>query len=180
MEDLVGLLMSVIFIAIAAIAKSSTKKQQEAEKRRVVNPESTAPAKWTAQGDQTRQIIRQTMQENREKQGKERQTKSAKQEGQAKPAKQEDRVKPAMPKVHTHLTPECSLDAELSGSMNYDSPEGRDACHEDQLRPVDQPLATHEPEVEKPGMKLDLSPNAMMQAIIMQEVLQRPCQRRRR
>lgn len=107
----------------------------------------------------------------------------AQQKNQAKPvsqAKQEGQPKPAQPKVHAHLTPECPLDGELSGSLNYDSPEGRDICHEDQLRPVDQPLMVHEPETEKPGMTLDLSPNAMLQAVIMQEVLQRPCQRRRR
>lgn len=86
----------------------------------------------------------------------------------------------AKPKVHEHLAAECDLDAELQGSIGYDSPEGRDKCHEDELFPAHEkrPEAPHE-KVQS-GLKLDFSPNAMVQAMVMQEVLTRPCERRKR
>ena len=89
-------------------------------------------------------------------------------------------VHAAKPKVHEHLAAECDLDAELQGSIGYDSPEGRDKCHEAELFPAHEkrPEAPHE-EVQS-GLKLDFSPNAMVQAMVMQEVLTRPCERRKR
>lgn len=96
------------------------------------------------------------------------------------PAHAHTTVHAAQPKVHEHLAAECDLDAELQGSMGYDSPEGRDKCHEDELFPAHKkrPETPHE-EVQS-GLKLDFSPNAMVQAMVMQEVLTRPCERRKR
>ena len=96
------------------------------------------------------------------------------------PAHAHTTVHAAKPKVHEHLAAECDLDAELQGSIGYDSPEGRDKCHEDELFPAHEkrPEAPHE-EVRS-GLKLDFSPNAMVQAMVMQEVLTRPCERRKR
>ena len=96
------------------------------------------------------------------------------------PAHAHTTVHAAKPKVHEHLAAECDLDAELQGSIGYDSPEGRDKCHEDELFPAHEkrPKAPHE-EVQS-GLKLDFSPNAMVQAMVMQEVLTRPCERRKR
>ncbi len=96
------------------------------------------------------------------------------------PAHAHTTVHAAKPKVHEHLAAECDLDAELQGSIGYDSPEGRDKCHEAELFPAHEkrPEAPHE-EV-KSGLKLDFSPNAMVQAMVMQEVLTRPCERRKR
>lgn len=96
------------------------------------------------------------------------------------PAHAHTTVHAAKPKVHEHLAAECDLDAELQGSIGYDSPEGRDKCHEAELFPAHEkrPEAPHE-EVHS-GLKLDFSPNAMVQAMVMQEVLTRPCERRKR
>ena len=96
------------------------------------------------------------------------------------PAHVHTTVHAAHPKVHEHLAAACDRDAELQGSMAYDSPEGRDLCHADELFPAheNRPEVPHE-EV-KPGLKLDFSPNAMVQAMVMQEVLTRPCERRKR
>ena len=96
------------------------------------------------------------------------------------PAHAHTTVHAAKPKVHEHLAAECDLDAELQGSIGYDSPEGRDKCHEDELFPAHEkrPEAPHE-KVQS-GLKLDFSPNAMVQAMVMQEVLTRPCERRKR
>lgn len=92
-------------------------------------------------------------------------------------------VHPAQVKVHEHLAAECPLDAELQGSMAYDSPEGKDQCHEEMLFPADQPRpqeSQRKPETQGNGVKLDFSPNAMVQAMVMQEILTRPCERRKR
>ena len=84
------------------------------------------------------------------------------------PAHAHTTVHAAKPKVHEHLAAECDLDAELQGSIGYDSPEGRDKCHEAELFPAHEkrPEAPHE-EVHS-GLKLDFSPNAMVQAMVMQ------------
>lgn len=89
-------------------------------------------------------------------------------------------VHAAKPKVHEHLAAECDRDAELQGSMGYDSPEGRDDCHADELRPVHENRPEGAQEAAQSGLKLDFSPNAMVQAMVMQEVLTRPCERRKR
>ena len=89
-------------------------------------------------------------------------------------------VHAAQPKVHEHLAAECDLDAELQGSIGYDSPEGRDKCHEDELFPAHKKRPETPHEEVQPGLKLDFSPNAMVQAMVMQEVLARPCERRKR
>ena len=69
------------------------------------------------------------------------------------PAHAHTTVHAAQPKVHEHLAAECDLDAELQGSIGYDSPEGRDKCHEDELFPAHKkrPDTPHE-EVES-GLK---------------------------
>lgn len=89
-------------------------------------------------------------------------------------------VHAAKPKVHEHLAAECDLDAELQGSMAYDSSEGRDQCHENELRPVHEKRPEVPHETQQPGLKLNFSPDAMVQAMVMQEVLTRPCERKRR
>ena len=72
------------------------------------------------------------------------------------------------------------LDAELQGSIGYDSPEGRDKCHEAELFPAHEKRPETPHEEVKSGLKLDFSPNAMVQAMVMQEVLTRPCEGRKR
>lgn len=82
------------------------------------------------------------------------------------------------PTVHTHLQPDCDThDAPASGSLNVVSPEGKDPCHEEQL-PTRRAL-TQEAAPEQSGLQLDWSGDAMVKAFVMQEVLTRPCDRRR-
>ena len=108
------------------------------------------------------------------------QKKKEAEEARRMPTAKAQQPKQSAPKVHEHLAAECDLDAELQGSIGYDSPEGRDKCHEDELFPAHEkrPEAPHE-KVQS-GLKLDFSPNAMVQAMVMQEVLTRPCERRKR
>ena len=84
----------------------------------------------------------------------------------------------AQPIVHPHLVPDCEThDAPTMGSLGVVSTEGKDPCHEDQLsktRTMMPPI----PEAQ-PALVLDWSGESMVKAFVMQEVLTRPCDRRR-
>lgn len=156
MEDLLGVLFALIIVVISAAVKESKKKQQaKAVIASMPKPQTKPVQTVQMQMDKSRATMPIVP---------------------AQPTMQQS----AQPKVHTHLTPECDLDAELSGSLQYDSPEGVDKCHEDELRPVHQPLLSEELVEEQSGLTLDFSSKAMLQAVVMQEVLTRPCDRRRR
>ena len=61
--------------------------------------------------------------------------------------------------------------------------EGRDPCHEAQLQPAARP-ADVSPlltvEEEAPVITMDFTKDALLRAVVMQEVLTRPCERRNR
>jgi len=80
------------------------------------------------------------------------------------------------PTVHTHLQPDCETH-DAPGSLGVTSMEGRDPCHEPQLTRV----RTTEADVPlEGGLTFDWSGDSMVKAIVMQEVLNRPVQRRAR
>ena len=85
----------------------------------------------------------------------------------------------AAPRVHTHLAPDCDRD-EPSGSMDFVSTEGVDPCHDDALPDRHEPRPIDAVAQEKPGLTLNWTGDALVRSVIMQEVLTRPCQRRRR
>ena len=147
--------LALIIIVIVINALKSAQKKKEAEAARRMPTARAQQPKQSAPKVQSQPIV-------------------------PTPAHAHTIVHAAQPKVHEHLAAECDLDAELQGSMGYDSPEGRDKCHEDELFPAHKkrPEMPHE-EVQS-GLKLDFSPNAMVQAMVMQEVLTRPCERRKR
>lgn len=62
-----------------------------------------------------------------------------------------------------------------AGSMHAETHEGEDPCHPREERDV--PRMAPVP-VETPGLRLNFSGDSLMQALVMQEVLKRPCQRR--
>lgn len=85
---------------------------------------------------------------------------------------------PMVPTVHTHMQLDCETHDSLAiGSLGVVRTEGTDPCHEEQLS--QQPSMTFAPAPEQPGLQLDWSGNAMVKAFVMQEVLARPCDRRR-
>lgn len=95
------------------------------------------------------------------------------------PPRQEGPRQAAAPLAHPHLAPDCDIhDAPTMGSLGVTSPEGKDPCHEDQL--TSRRAATTAPEATQPGIALDWNGEAMVKAFVMQEVLTRPCERRRR
>lgn len=81
-----------------------------------------------------------------------------------------------VPTVHTHVEPECDTH-DMPGSLGVTSSEGKDPCHEEQLTHV---RTFEEPAPTEGGLTFQWSGANMVQAVIMQEVLTRPCQRRAR
>ena len=80
------------------------------------------------------------------------------------------------PTVHPHVEPDCDTH-DIPGSLGETSEEGKDPCHEEQLIHTRQAV---EAPAEETAQPLQWSGNNMMKAVIMQEVLTRPCQRRAR
>lgn len=81
-----------------------------------------------------------------------------------------------VPTVHAHVEPDCDTH-DAPGSLGQTSSEGKDPCHEEQLTHV---RTIEEPASEQGGLVFNWSGENMMKAVIMQEVLTRPCQRRAR
>ena len=94
------------------------------------------------------------------------------------PLRQEPAREAIAPRVHVHTAPACPVDDNV-GSLHYQSTEGVDPCHEEQLsgRPA---LQLAPMPVETPGIRLEWTGENMVKAFIMQEVLTRPCERRGR
>lgn len=88
-------------------------------------------------------------------------------------------VKVVQPRIQTRVQVTEKPQVVL-GSMGTDTHEGIHPCdeHDDNLLQPDRPLVPVP--VEKPGIQLDWNGDNMVKAFIMQEVLTRPCDRRRR
>ncbi len=104
---------------------------------------------------------------------------------ETKPGKLAEKFVPEQPHIdvekpsiapRVHVTPH--LPEMFAGSMDAKTGEGEDPCHEEQLSPDVPPLAPVM--TERPGLALNFSGSEMVRAVIMQEVLTRPCNRRRR
>ena len=97
------------------------------------------------------------------------------------PLQQEPAREAIAPRAHVHTAPACPVD-DNAGSLHYQSTEGVDPCHEEQLpsmhAPRPEPITPNV--TEKPGLTLEWNGENMVKAFIMQEVLTRPCERRGR
>lgn len=151
-------LVLIIIVIIVNAVKSAQKKKQAEEARRMPTAKAQQPKQPAPKPQPTPTVPTPA----------------------PMPAHAHTTVHATQPKVHEHLAAECDRDAELQGSMGYASPEGRDKCHEDELFPAHENRPELPHEEAQSGVKLDFSPNAMVQAMVMQEVLTRPCERRKR
>lgn len=80
------------------------------------------------------------------------------------------------PTVHAHIQPDCETH-DKPGSLGVTSMEGKDPCHEDELT-LERTFA--EPTQQEGGLTFNWTGSSMVNAVVMQEVLTRPCQRRAR
>lgn len=150
MEDLFGLIMVIV-----AIAASIAKKKKKA-----------------GQGKNTGKIVLESLEETLGEAIKGEKPKPAP-VVPAAPAP----VEPAPAKAPAAPAPLERL-AE-AGSLGEVSQEGIDPCHEEQFDDMDNALVQAPAQEEAPGLALDWSGESMVKAFIMQEVLNRPGQRRR-
>lgn len=88
-------------------------------------------------------------------------------------------VKPAplQPSIHAHAAKLDCKTHDVPGSLGVTSMEGRDLCHQEQMDDLER--LSFAPASEQPGLKLDWSGENMVKAFVMQEVLKRPCDRKR-
>lgn len=103
----------IIIVIIVNVVKSAQKKKEAEEARRMPTAKAQQPKPVRAEGAQSADCA----------------------DARTDARHAHTTVHAAQPKVHEHLAAECDLDAELQGSIGYDSPEGRDKCHEDELVP---------------------------------------------
>jgi len=174
MEDLFGLIVWIVIIAVS-ISSKSKKKAKQAEKRR--KQAESNPWEQVLQNipGQSGEVIRQLAE-------------AAKPVPTAPAPAQMSMplptaaqapagtFAPLAPTVHTHLEPDCEVH-DAPGSLGYVSTEGVDSCHEEQFEPRRELMPQR---TERPGIQLKLDSDSLVQAFIMQEVLTRPCDRRPR
>lgn len=79
-----------------------------------------------------------------------------------------------MPTVHAHIKPDCDTH-DRPGSLGVTSMEGKDPCHEDELTLTRTTAEAPQPEG---GLTFNWTGDSMVKAVVMQEVLTHPCQRR--
>jgi len=80
------------------------------------------------------------------------------------------------PTVHAHVQRDCDTH-DAPGSLGVTSMEGKDPCHEDELT-LERTFA--EPAPAEGGLTFNWTGSSMVNAVVMQEVLTRPSQRRAR
>ena len=190
-EDLFGLLVWVLII-VSAISKNKKKKAQQAAPKKAKQPAAPweqaaapAPAKpvkpaastpvWDAvlqnATGEVADVIRATLKNAEARKAKP----AAQQLSMPLPSAPLGGITPLAPTVHTHREPDCDV-PDRSGSLDYNSTEGKDPCHQEQFTPL---TAAVRDEEAQPALRLDFSGGNMLQAFVMQEVLTRPCDRRR-
>ena len=100
----------------------------------------------------------------------------------AAPAAAQPAARPLQQEQRLH-TPEGESQP-LTFAERMRSMEGRDPCHEQQLTPAVRPASASPllavAEETQPSISLDFTRDELLRAVVMQEVLTRPCERRNR
>lgn len=185
MEDMMGLVALIIIAIAAAVAQKQNRKKTQS--RRTVSMDAYASgaqkAREKAASDMKhRQEYRQKLEERRDE------LRAQKRQGEA-PHEPHPMVAPTVDsqagptvQLRMHVTPHT--EDMFAGSMNANTGEGDDPCHEDDLTPAVNPCELSpravQPAPATSGLNLTWTGDAMVKAVVMQEILTRPCQRARR
>ena len=158
MDDFLGVVLVIIAI-ISAISKNASKKKKAREESRQIQAAVPKMKAMPKDAPKAAPVAEETM---------------LPPEAPAAPTVRQE----IAPRVEARVRVSPHME-EYEGSLHAESTEGVDSCHEVQLsgRPAIQ-LAPMP--VEPPGIRLEWTGENMVKAFIMQEVLQRPCDRRRR
>lgn len=164
MGDFLALI--IIGFIVSALSKNSKKKKVMKKKAAAMPTEAFGQEMGPQTAStQTREPIIHLYDPAKEKQAEER------------------RIVVAQPDIaprvapHVHVTPHRP--DMFAGSMDAETQEGEDPCHEEQLNPVEGTRLMAPIQQEEPGLSLEWTGESMVKAFVMQEVLQRPCDRRR-
>lgn len=165
-------LIWVIFIVVTLVnAANGKNKKKQGQKQNPVPPLTAKPIAEQAKPADFRDIQKRFTEMAKPKAEQTRMPLETAKPAQPAPV--------AAPRVHTHLAPDCDQDGP-SGSMDFISTEGFDPCHDDDLPSRSEPRPSFPIMREQPGLTLEWTSDALVKSVIMQEVLTRPCQRKRR
>lgn len=162
-ESLFGFIMVVVAI-ISAIAKNN-KKKTESIRKRAASPNHPSVEQTLAEWFNAPQPAASTAAE------------PAPAVMVPDPAPVPKQV--AQPRVQTSVAVK-ERPAVVVGSMGVDTHEGLHPCDDHNDEPMRDPKPLAPVAVEKPGIQLDWNGDNLVKAFIMQEVLTRPADRRRR
>lgn len=164
MGDLLGLIV-VISVIVSALSSKAEKKRKAAQKKAPAMPMEAFGGSPQADAAETREPIIHLYDPAKDV------------PNQQLPHAAKQIAKPRVePKVH--VTPH--LPDMFAGSLNAVTHEGEDPCHDELLTHAAQEARMAPVPEEKPGLTLEWTGDAMVKAFVMQEVLTRPCDRRRR
>ena len=160
-------LVLIIIGCIVSAISSNSKKKKAMQKKATVLPSEAFDGQSAPQAKsvQAREPMIHLYDPTQEKQAEERKLVVA----------QPDIAPRVAP--HVHVTPHRP--DMFAGSMDAETHEGEDPYHEEQLNPVKGPRLMAPIQREEPGLSLEWTGESMVKAFVMQEVLQRPCDRRR-
>lgn len=178
-EDLLGFLF--VIIAIVSSIKKNQKKKQQAKGPGATRQQSTAKKarKWPELEKSLREWLEEETKAQPAGAGLGGSIKETTHEGlhpcDEHPAGPKQIVQPRV-QTRVQVTEKPLV---VAGSMQADTHEGLHPCDEHDaspLRTVSQQMTGND---DEPGLQLDWTGENMVKAFIMQEVLTRPCQRRR-
>lgn len=184
MEDMMGLL--ILIAIVASIVQSQNKKKKQTKQTVSMDAYASGTQKdreKAVHDAKHRQEYRQKLEARRDE------LRAQKRQGEA-PHEPHPMVAPTVasqamgPQVQPrmHVTPHT--EDMFAGSMNANTGEGEDPCHEDDLAPAVNPCELSPRQVQPApatsGLNLTWTGDAMVKAVVMQEILTRPCQRARR
>jgi len=184
---MMGFVVMIIIAIAASVVQNQNKKKKQA--KRPVSMDAYAADTQKAREKAVdeakhRQEYRQKLEARRDE------LRAQKRQGEA-PHEPHPLVAPTVDSSHMavstvrprmHVTPHT--EDMFAGSMNANTGEGEDPCHEDELAPAVNPCELSprmvQPAPATSGLNLTWTGDAMVKAVVMQEILTRPCQRARR
>ncbi len=167
MDELIPALIVLAVSVISSISSARKKAQKNREAARA-NPADALREERLRQ-------IEQAQAKARAKAEAERKAAQTPAPAQAITAPAQPIAEPMQPTVHPHVAPDCDTH-DAPGSLGVASAEGKDPCHEQQMATRTAIPAAVE---EESALALDWNGANLVKAFVMQEVLTRPCQRRR-
>lgn len=187
MEDVMGFVVMIFFAIVASVVQNQNKKKKQSKRPVSMDAyaDTTQKAREKAVKDtKHRQEYRQKLEARRDELRAQQRQGEAPHEPHPMVAPTVDSSHMNIPTVQERMKVTPHTEDMFAGSMNADTDEGEDPCHEDDLSPAVNPCELSPRAVQATpatsGLNLAWTGDAMVKAVVMQEILTRPCQRARR